>query len=193
MPPGPQVISGGVNDPAPVPKPSPTHGSYHWTFERLLSVALVPLTIAPFAAGHINAALDAALVFTIILHSHIGFQYVVPYLAHSKHINNEQIMCHRLFLHHQASKATEVLRLGIEYCDVVGSVGFLRVRDERCWSDRSNQEDLACRCKRCRKIQESKAVGAGRRHDGYSVHVEQGRENRNLHFDVSVTSKLSPI
>lgn len=74
LPPGPQVINGGVNDPAPVPKASPTHGSYHWTFERLLAVAIIPLTIAPFAAGHVNAAVDAALVFTILLHSHIGFQ-----------------------------------------------------------------------------------------------------------------------
>lgn len=23
-----------ANDPSPVPDPSPTHGSYHWTFER---------------------------------------------------------------------------------------------------------------------------------------------------------------
>ena len=23
-----------ANDPAPVPQPSPTHGSYHWAFER---------------------------------------------------------------------------------------------------------------------------------------------------------------
>ena len=74
LPPGPQVIHGGVNEPAPVPKPSPTHGSYHWTFERLLAVGIIPLTIAPFAAGHVNAAVDAALVFTILLHSHIGFQ-----------------------------------------------------------------------------------------------------------------------
>lgn len=27
LPPGPQVISGGVNDPAPVPDPHPTHGA----------------------------------------------------------------------------------------------------------------------------------------------------------------------
>ncbi len=51
LPPGPQVIEGGVNDPAPVPKPHPTEGSYHWVFERLLCVGLIPLTIAPFAAG----------------------------------------------------------------------------------------------------------------------------------------------
>ncbi|KEF62084.1 succinate dehydrogenase (ubiquinone) membrane anchor subunit [Exophiala aquamarina CBS 119918] len=77
LPPGPQVIQGGVNDPAPVPKPNPLHGSYHWTFERALSVALIPLTITPFAAGAVNPALDAALIFTIIVHSHMGFQSVV--------------------------------------------------------------------------------------------------------------------
>ena len=75
LPPGPQVIEGGVNDPAAIPKTSPIHGSYHWTFERGVSIALIPLTIAPFAAGHINAATDAALMFFMIIHSHMGFQY----------------------------------------------------------------------------------------------------------------------
>ena len=73
LPAGPQVIEGGVNDPAPVPKPSPTHGSYHWTFERALSVGLVPLTIAPFAYGSLNPVLDAVFVTAILLHSHVGF------------------------------------------------------------------------------------------------------------------------
>lgn len=75
LPAGPQIIKGGVNDPAPIPKPSSVHGSYHWTFERLLSVGLVPLTIAPFAGSSMNPTLDAVLVATILLHSHIGFQY----------------------------------------------------------------------------------------------------------------------
>lgn len=74
LPPGPQVIQGTVNDPAPVPKPSPLHGSYHWTFERVLSIGLIPLTITPFAAGSLNPTLDAVLIFTVILHSHFGFQ-----------------------------------------------------------------------------------------------------------------------
>ncbi|KAL9001019.1 MAG: hypothetical protein Q9169_000503 [Polycauliona sp. 2 TL-2023] len=63
-----------VNDPAPVPPPSPTHGSYHWVFERAMSVALIPLTIAPFAAGSLNPVTDALLCGGIIIHSHIGFQ-----------------------------------------------------------------------------------------------------------------------
>lgn len=66
-----------MNDPAPVPPPSPTHGSYHWTFERLLSLCLVPLTAAPFAAGSINPTLDAVLVFGLLVHSHIGFQALI--------------------------------------------------------------------------------------------------------------------
>jgi succinate dehydrogenase (ubiquinone) membrane anchor subunit len=76
LPPGPQVIEGGVNDPAPVPKPHPTEGSYHWIFERLLAVGLIPLTIAPFAAGSLNPTMDALLCASILIHSHIGFEYV---------------------------------------------------------------------------------------------------------------------
>ncbi|KAL8962926.1 MAG: hypothetical protein Q9193_000741 [Seirophora villosa] len=77
LPPGPQVMEGGVNDPAPVPEPSPTHGSYHWVFERAMSAALIPLTIAPFAAGTLNPVMDAILCAGIIIHSHIGFQSVI--------------------------------------------------------------------------------------------------------------------
>ena len=34
LPPLPQTIEGGVNDPVKVPEPEPSHGSYHWTAER---------------------------------------------------------------------------------------------------------------------------------------------------------------
>jgi len=86
LPPGPQVLHGGVNDAAPVPKPSPTHGSYHWTFERLISLGLVPLTIAPFASGTMNPTLDAIFVATILIHSHIGFQsLIIDYIPTHQH------------------------------------------------------------------------------------------------------------
>ncbi|KAF8469099.1 CybS-domain-containing protein [Kalaharituber pfeilii] len=77
LPAGPQVIEGDVNDPAPIPDPNPVHGSYHWSFERLISVALVPLTIAPFAAGSLNPITDAILAATVVIHSHIGFQSMI--------------------------------------------------------------------------------------------------------------------
>ncbi|KAL4909867.1 hypothetical protein BDW74DRAFT_45041 [Aspergillus multicolor] len=74
LPPQPQTIQGTMNDPAPIPKPHPSHGSYHWTFERLVCVGLIPLTIAPFAAGSLNPVTDAVLCSMLVLHSHVGFQ-----------------------------------------------------------------------------------------------------------------------
>lgn len=86
MPPGPQVIDGGVNDPAPVPKSNPIHGSYHWTFERLVSIGLIPLTLAPFAAGTVSPAIDASLVLLLIIHSHMGFRYAYPHKTARAHL-----------------------------------------------------------------------------------------------------------
>ncbi len=66
-----------VNEPVPVPPPSPSHGSYHWTFDRLLAAGLVPLTVAPFAAGTLNPTMDAVLCAAIVIHSHTGFQSMI--------------------------------------------------------------------------------------------------------------------
>ncbi|KAI1334493.1 CybS-domain-containing protein [Xylariaceae sp. FL0016] len=77
LPPGPQVVRGTVNDPSPVPDPHPTHGSYHWTFERCVAAGLIPLTIAPFAAGSLNPGMDAVLCATMLVHSHMGFNNVI--------------------------------------------------------------------------------------------------------------------
>jgi succinate dehydrogenase (ubiquinone) membrane anchor subunit len=66
-----------VNDPAPIPPTSPAHGSYHWTFERLIALGLVPLTVAPFAAGSLNPVLDAILASTLLIHAHLGMQAII--------------------------------------------------------------------------------------------------------------------
>ncbi|KAK7913829.1 hypothetical protein PG985_011532 [Apiospora marii] len=86
LPPGPQVIKGGVNDPAPVPEPSPTHGSYHWVFDRAIAAGLVPLTVAPFAAGGLNPTFDALLCSFLLIHSHTGFQnIIVDYIPNGRY------------------------------------------------------------------------------------------------------------
>ncbi|KAK6338816.1 hypothetical protein TWF696_009625 [Orbilia brochopaga] len=77
LPPGPQIVIGTVNDPVPIPTSNAAHGSYHWAFERLIALGMVPLTIAPFVAGTANPALDAALGTALVLHSHIGFDACV--------------------------------------------------------------------------------------------------------------------
>lgn len=70
-------MSNTVNDPVPVPEPNAAHGSYHWAFERLLAAGLVPLTVAPFAAGSLNPTMDAILCGAVLVHSHMGFQSVI--------------------------------------------------------------------------------------------------------------------
>ena len=51
---------------------------------RLISAALIPLTVAPFAAGTLNPIMDAILCATILTHSHIGFQYVESHFRMEK-------------------------------------------------------------------------------------------------------------
>lgn len=75
-----------VNDAAPVPAPSPSHGSYHWTFERLIAAGLVPLSVAPFASGSASPVLDAALCSLLLLHTHLGFQAIlIDYVPNSRY------------------------------------------------------------------------------------------------------------
>lgn len=57
------------------------------SLNRLVAVGLIPLTIAPFAAGSLNPTTDAILCSLIILHSHVGFQYV----SHWLQIHNAKI------------------------------------------------------------------------------------------------------
>ena len=76
LPPLPQKVEGSVNTAVPVPNPDYTHGSYHWSFERIVSAGLIPLTIAPFAAGSLNPLTDSILCALLVVHSHIGFEYV---------------------------------------------------------------------------------------------------------------------
>ncbi|SPO02190.1 probable Succinate dehydrogenase [ubiquinone] cytochrome b small subunit, mitochondrial [Cephalotrichum gorgonifer] len=77
LPAGPQVVKRTVNDPVVEKHGDPAHGSYHWTFDRALALGLVPLTLAPFAAGSLNPTLDAVLCGGLLVHSHMGFQNII--------------------------------------------------------------------------------------------------------------------
>jgi succinate dehydrogenase (ubiquinone) membrane anchor subunit len=63
-------VLGTVNDPTPFPAPNKAHGSYHWTFERLLSASLVPL-VGATAVTSVNPILDGILAVAIVAHSHM--------------------------------------------------------------------------------------------------------------------------
>lgn len=82
----PAYIKGTVNEPTEYPLPNPSHGSYHWAFERLIAASLVPMcavaTVKHGACGTLDATLSAAL----LLHSHIGFDAILKdYLEKRKY------------------------------------------------------------------------------------------------------------
>ncbi|CCU98396.1 unnamed protein product [Malassezia sympodialis ATCC 42132] len=83
--PGGSYIKGTVNEPTEYPKPNAVHGSYHWAFERLISVALVPMIAVATVKHGACGTLDGVLSATLLLHSHIGFDSVlVDYLDKRK-------------------------------------------------------------------------------------------------------------
>lgn len=74
IPQPPGGIVGGVNDPVAVPPADRSHGSYHWSFERLIVLGMVPLAMTPLVGGSLTPVLDATLGSLILMHSHLGFQ-----------------------------------------------------------------------------------------------------------------------
>lgn len=76
------VLPGSVNDATTFPEPNRAHGSHHWAFERLLSVALVPMTASAFVlSSSTSPVLDGILAVSLVIHSHIGFDScLVDYL-----------------------------------------------------------------------------------------------------------------
>lgn len=77
-----------MNDPTTFPPPSRSHGSYHWSFERLLSAGLVPLTAAAFfTTGSNYPVIDGLLGVTLVMHSHIGVRSPLhrPYIVVCAH------------------------------------------------------------------------------------------------------------
>lgn len=77
----PGNIIGTVNDAYKIPLVSPYESNYHWTYERILSVGLVPLTTFPFLMGVDFPYVDTAFCLTVLFHSHCGFKScIVDYI-----------------------------------------------------------------------------------------------------------------
>ncbi|KAK8870002.1 hypothetical protein IAR55_000572 [Kwoniella newhampshirensis] len=83
--PGGPVLKGTVNDATTFPEPSKSHGSYHWAFERVLSAALVPMTVgAAVSTGSAYPIMDGILAVSLIVHSHIGFDSCIADYVHKR-------------------------------------------------------------------------------------------------------------
>ncbi|KAF9345994.1 membrane anchor subunit of succinate dehydrogenase, Sdh4 [Mortierella sp. AD094] len=67
--------------------PNQVHGSYHWDFERILSVSMIPL----FAASALNGAhpiTDGLLGVVVPIHAHLGFDAMVTDYLHPGKVGN---------------------------------------------------------------------------------------------------------
>ena len=61
---------------------------------RIVSAGLIPLTIAPFAAGSLNPVSDSILCALLVVHSHIGFEYVFVF----DHVSSIEQRCYNVLL-----------------------------------------------------------------------------------------------
>lgn len=111
--------------------------------ERGISVALVPLTIAPFAAGSLNPILDATFIAALLVHSHIGFQSVFGAERDMElDTNNNQIHHHRLRTNQAPAKDQEAVLVRPQPGHRGSRHWLLRVRDQRRWIGRGCQESV---------------------------------------------------
>lgn len=72
QPPG--DIVGTVNEAYKAPEASFYEGGYHWTYERAISICLVPLTMTPFIAGVEFPMIDSIFSMALLFHCHTGFK-----------------------------------------------------------------------------------------------------------------------
>lgn len=76
IPQPPGGVVGDANDAYVPPPPDKAHGSLHWTFERVVALGLVPVTLYPF----INPAcsiVDTSLCTLLLFHCYTGFQLCI--------------------------------------------------------------------------------------------------------------------
>lgn len=74
IPQPPGGVVGGANEAVPVPVGNRSHGSYHWSFDRLIVIGIVPLMLTPLVGVSLTPVLDASLSSLVLLHSHLGFE-----------------------------------------------------------------------------------------------------------------------
>lgn len=83
QPPG--YIVGTVNDAYVSPTPDYFHGGYHWTYDRIVGICMVPLTIVPFAANVDLPMLDSLFASLLLIHCHAGFKScIIDYIPARK-------------------------------------------------------------------------------------------------------------
>ncbi|CAI5759814.1 unnamed protein product [Candida verbasci] len=74
IPQPPGYIVGTVNDAYIAPDPDQFHGNFHWTYERAVTVAMIPLVMTPFIAGVEYPIIDSICSTLLLFHCNAGFK-----------------------------------------------------------------------------------------------------------------------
>lgn len=89
IPPPPGGVKGTVNDAFKPPLQDPSEGSFHWDYERIAAISLLPLVTGPLYIGITGGAvppiLDASLCSILLLHVQYGLtSCIVDYIPKRK-------------------------------------------------------------------------------------------------------------
>lgn len=67
-------IVGTVNDAYKIPLVDYFEGSYHWAYERIVTLSLIPLATFPFFGGVEHPLIDSIFSVGLLFHVHAGFK-----------------------------------------------------------------------------------------------------------------------
>lgn len=90
IPPPPGGVNGTISDDIPKPEPNWFEGSYHWDYERITAISLVPLTMVPLYGALSSTTvtfpiLDALLASSLLIHSYLGLtSCIIDYIPKRK-------------------------------------------------------------------------------------------------------------
>lgn len=97
QPPG--FVVGTVNEAYKPPDANELHGSFHWSYERIVALGLVPMTAAPFILGPDFPILDTVFCVSVLIHSHSGFKScIIDYIPERVYGVWHKIACRMLSL-----------------------------------------------------------------------------------------------
>lgn len=98
----PGAVAGSINDKLEPSKISYFEGGFHWSYEKIITVALIPSTLVPFYSFFylenlsINPIMDSALAALILIHASYGYKACIIDYVPKRKFGYWHAICKRL-------------------------------------------------------------------------------------------------